>query len=58
MTATTVIGLGKGIGLVIAWIDETLRQHYNPKREQSYGAAQLSSIPIIFFDKEFIRDLK
>lgn len=56
-TTTTAIGLGKGLGLILVWIDEKLRQHYNPRVEQNYRIA-LGSVSPLFFDKEFIRNLK
>lgn len=59
MVVTTAIGLGKGIGYLIVWFDEMLRQHYNPRSKQNYNtlSGSLLAVPAIFFDKDFIRNL-
>jgi hypothetical protein len=58
MTATTVIGLGKGLGLFFAWVDTKLREHYNPKTKQAPAPIDLASVSAVFFDKNYIRSLK
>lgn len=54
VSAVTALGLGKGIGLFFVWINEKLRKHYNPSIKNS----ELQPVPAIFFDKEFIRNLR
>jgi hypothetical protein len=63
MTATTAIGLGKGLGLFFAWVDTKLREHYNPKSKQTPAKqtpapTDLASVSAVFFDKNYIRNLK
>jgi hypothetical protein len=58
MTAITAIGLGKGLGLFFAWVDTKLREHYNPKSKQAPAPPDLSSVSALFFDKDYIRNLK
>ena len=57
MTATTAIGLGKGIGLLFVWIGTKLREHYNPKDELVFVSKELDSANALFFDKDYIRNL-
>jgi hypothetical protein len=58
MTATTAIGLGKGLGLFLVWVDTKLREHYNPKSKQAPTPTDLASVSAVFFDKNYIRSLK
>ena len=56
INAVTAYGLGKGIGLIIVWFDEMLRRHYNPSSRRLI-ASELLPLPVIFFDKDFIKNL-
>lgn len=59
MTTIGALGLGKLLGLGIIWIDEKLRQHYNPAPKQNrVFVSPLAAVSPLFFDKDFIRNLK
>lgn len=51
--AASSVGIGKGIGLLLVWIDDRLRRHY-------CGAPQvgLPSAHVELYDRDFIRNLK
>jgi hypothetical protein len=51
MNAALWIGIGQGIGLLLA----TLKELFFPYK---YKPGPLPSVPVIFFSKDFIRDLK